>query len=1070
MFASSSLGAPLICIAALYCGQQFWFFGGYTLPTKSLLCLAQIVVLVVAVAVVAMKVVDEVVATRAVDEVVATRAVDEVEVEVEAEATAQAFEAGEAEDEVEGLQWRTPNQSIPAPNPEVTKVEDSFQSSLSAGGGLGGLSINAKFPHRPGYGTKGKKVILWANYFEMIPSPDLLLYRYNVRVQPDAIGKKLSQIVKLLLQLPAYSDFQDDIVTDFKSTLVSRRRLGPGTADWTIPYRAEGEDEPLARAQTYRIRVEETGTLTVSALMDYLTSTNVNAAYADKEPVLQALNIFLGHYAKSSPGIATVGSSKSFSLAQATPKLNLGAGLTALRGFFSSVRVATCRILVNVNVSHAAFYDAIRLDQLIQSYGQATQRNRVKLESFLKRVRVKVTHLAEKKNKSGQSVPRVKTIFGLAHKDDGYGLDHPPRVQIFGAGSKAVEFYRGDSPGAPSSSSAGQAAGTPGGKGKGKGKKGGAAGHGPDPTAPQSGKYISVWDFFERVHKRSIASSDLPVVNVGNRENPSYLPAEVCVVMPGQNSQAKLDPAQTQQMIRFAVRKPWENANSIVQEGLPTVGLLPQTNVKLGRFGVSVTARLITVPGRVLNEPKVKYKQDNFAQVRGGSWNMQGIKFNTGGTLHSWTYLMISMGNMPDAFSKDSLSSTVAQFHQALLNMGIHASPPRPGMRLMVSGPDDTSIETTLKNVPGDPKYARLVLVILPIAHTLLYNRIKHAGDVKVGVHTVCVVGSKFAKAQPQYFANVALKFNLKVGGINQLVDNTRLGIINEDKTMVVGVDVTHPSPGSASNAPSVAGMVASVDRWLGQWPADLRIQRSRKEMVSELDSMLKSRLHLWKTQGKHKTFPDNLLVYRDGVSEGQYSSVLDEELPLLRKACAELYPPPDTKKGLPRITIIIVGKRHHTRFYPTSASDADRSSNPQNGTVVDRGVTEARNWDFFLQSHTALQGTARPAHYYIVLDEIFTKQKIIPPFQNVADVLEDLTHSMCYLFGRATKAVSICPPAYYADIVCERARCYLSGLFDMSTPSATPAQSVAGGGGSTEAKTEDVLIHPDLRNTMFYI
>ena len=53
--------------------------------------------------------------------------------------------------------------------------------------------------------------------------------------------------------------------------------------------------------------------------------------------------------------------------------------------------------------------------------------------------------------------------------------------------------------------------------------------------------------------------------------------------MPGQNSQSKLEPAQTQQMIRFAVRKPWENANSITQEGVRTVGLLPQANVNLVR-------------------------------------------------------------------------------------------------------------------------------------------------------------------------------------------------------------------------------------------------------------------------------------------------------------------------------------------------------------------------------------------------------------------------------------------------------------------------------------------------------
>lgn len=50
-------------------------------------------------------------------------------------------------------------------------------------------------------------------------------------------------------------------------------------------------------------------------------------------------------------------------------------------------------------------------------------------------------------------------------------------------------------------------------------------------------------------------------------------------------------------------------------------------------------------------------------------------------------------------------------------------------------------------------------------------------------------------------------------------------------------------------------------------------------------------------------------------------------------------------------MTVVVVGKRHHTRFYPTSAQNADRSANCTAGTVVDRGVTEARNWDFFLQA-----------------------------------------------------------------------------------------------------------------------
>jgi eukaryotic translation initiation factor 2C len=85
--------------------------------------------------------------------------------------------------------------------------------------------------------------------------------------------------------------------------------------------------------------------------------------------------------------------------------------------------------------------------------------------------------------------------------------------------------------------------------------------------------------------------------------------------------------------------------------------------------------------------------------------------------------------------------------------------------------------------------------------------------------------------------------------------------------------------------------------------------------------------------------------------------------------------------------------------------------------------------------------------------------------------VVEDLTHNMCYLFGRATKAVSLCPPAYYADLACERARCYLSNLLDTPTLSAAPSVagvSTIGGDGPLDAA--DVQIHPRLKDTMLYI
>lgn len=90
-------------------------------------------------------------------------------------------------------------------------------------------------------------------------------------------------------------------------------------------------------------------------------------------------------------------------------------------------------------------------------------------------------------------------------------------------------------------------------------------------------------------------------------------------------------------------------------------------------------------------------------------------------------------------------------------------------------------------------------------------------------------------------------------------------------------------------------------------------------------------------------------------------------------------------------------------------------------------------------------------------------------PFTNAADVLEDLTHNVCYLFGRANKAVGICPPAYYADLACERARCYLHGLMDP----ASSAASVVSGQVSSPGQAADpslVKLHSNVKDSMFYI
>lgn len=54
---------------------------------------------------------------------------------------------------------------------------------------------------------------------------------------------------------------------------------------------------------------------------------------------------------------------------------------------------------------------------------------------------------------------------------------------------------------------------------------------------------------------------------------------------------------------------------------------------------------------------------------------------------------------------------------------------------------------------------------------------------------------------------------------------------LKQKPTMVVGIDVTHPGPGSIKGTPSIAAVVASCDHFYAQFPCSMEIQESKKEV-----------------------------------------------------------------------------------------------------------------------------------------------------------------------------------------------------------------------------------------------
>lgn len=55
-------------------------------------------------------------------------------------------------------------------------------------------------------------------------------------------------------------------------------------------------------------------------------------------------------------------------------------------------------------------------------------------------------------------------------------------------------------------------------------------------------------------------------------------------------------------------------------------------------------------------------------------------------------------------------------------------------------------------------------------------------------------------------------------------------------------------------------------------------------------------------------------------------------------------------------VTLVVVQKRHHTRFFPHKRDGDGRNNNVPAGTLVDTVITHPTEVDFYLVSHQSIQ------------------------------------------------------------------------------------------------------------------
>ncbi|ESW13558.1 hypothetical protein PHAVU_008G206600 [Phaseolus vulgaris] len=511
---------------------------------------------------------------------------------------------------------------------------------------------------------------------------------------------------------------------------------------------------------------------------------------------------------------------------------------------------------------------------------------------------------------------------------------------------------------------------------------------------------VTVYDYF--VNHRNIElrySGDLPCINVGKPKRPTYFPLELCSLVSLQRYTKALSTLQRSSLVEKSRQKPQERMRVLTDAlSRSNYGSEPM----LRNCGISISSGFTEVEGRVLQAPRLKFGNGEDFNPRNGRWNFNQKKLVRPTKIEKWAVVNFS--------ARCDVRGLVRDLQKCGQMKGIAIEPPfdvfEEDGRNRRSPPlvrVEKMLEFVQSKLPGAPQF---LLCLLPERkNSDLYGPWKKRNLADFGVVTQCIAPQK---VNDQYLTNVLLKINAKLGGLNSLLGVEHapsIPVVSKAPTIIIGMDVSHGSPGQ-TDIPSIAAVVSSRE-WplISKYRACVRTQSPKVEMIDNLfkkvseevdDGIIRELLlDFYKSSGNRK--PENIIIFRDGVSESQFNQVLNIELDQIIEACKFLDATWD-----PKFLVIVAQKNHHTKFFQAGSPD-----NVPPGTVIDSKICHPRNYDFYMCAHAGMIGTSRPAHYHVLLDEIGFS----------ADDLQELVHSLSYVYQRSTTAISVVAPICYAHL-----------------------------------------------------
>lgn len=551
---------------------------------------------------------------------------------------------------------------------------------------------------------------------------------------------------------------------------------------------------------------------------------------------------------------------------------------------------------------------------------------------------------------------------------------------------------------------------------------------------------MEVTEYLKETYKHDFteAQQKLRAINLSTTQDKTWYSATHLRILPHQVYRRTVPDSLTVVMLRRACRVPEDNRNRLDgMDGLFNYLVLDASEpdnksyIPFDKCAVlGINRKLVSTPMVQLRLPEILYKNSRENSHGSSKWikkyNTKYLDCGNSGRTAIHCYLFVAPGvNMDgEAGSVDKATRCQEELKTHLRDYEIGdntaANQNVRVEKIELGALDTAEFRKRLQNVKYYGKNAeksKIFALFLPKRDISTYQTFKDIVDREFGLRSMVLTEEKIKGDLKPYFGNVMLQTNIKYGGVNHTTNLVK-SKIEEGKLMILGADVTHPSSGAVEGCPSIAAIVGSVDNYGGKYLGSMRLQdkdKKDREIIDGARSMVTERLNDW-ADAHDKTLPAKILYYRDGVSEGQYEKVKATELEEIRAAYREVAKAKGVKEKFD-LTALVVTKRHHTRFYPLNPCDGNHTDGkPKNckpGTMVEQVITSPCFIDFFLQSHSGLEGTTKPAHYFVLQNDM----------DWTAKELQDFTHEICYTYARATLGVSYASPAYYADRLCERGR-----------------------------------------------